>query len=77
MPTVLRKGPYRFFFFSREPLEPPHIHVEEEDNYAKFWLNPIALAASYGFSPHELRKIGKIIEEDIEIFRRSWDEFFK
>jgi hypothetical protein len=77
MPTVLKKGPYRFFFFSREPLEPPHIHVEEEDSYAKFWLNPIKLAASYGFKAHELRKIENIIEENIEQLRRSWDEFFK
>ncbi len=63
--------------FRREPLEPPHIHVEEEESYAKFWLNPIQLAASYGFSSHELRKIGRIIEENVELLRRSWDEFFK
>ncbi|MGH7393728.1 MAG: DUF4160 domain-containing protein, partial [Candidatus Rokuibacteriota bacterium] len=38
MPTVLRSGPYRFFFYSGDGGEPPHIHVEREDNTAKFWL---------------------------------------
>src|SRR5690606_5154622 len=28
MPTVLRSGSYRFFFYSLENDEPPHIHVE-------------------------------------------------
>ncbi|MGH8245034.1 MAG: DUF4160 domain-containing protein [Gammaproteobacteria bacterium] len=28
MPTVLRSGPHRFFFFSREGHEPPHVHIE-------------------------------------------------
>jgi hypothetical protein len=28
MPTVLRSGPYRFFFYSADRGEPPHVHVE-------------------------------------------------
>jgi Domain of unknown function (DUF4160) len=31
MPTVLRAGPYRFYFYSHEPNEPPHIHVDRDD----------------------------------------------
>jgi hypothetical protein len=34
MPTVLRVGPYRFFFFSGDRDEPPHIHVERDENHA-------------------------------------------
>jgi hypothetical protein len=34
MPTVLRIGPYRFFFYSNEGHEPPHIHVESADGEA-------------------------------------------
>src|SRR5260370_284948 len=30
MPTVLRWGPYRAFFYSNERGEPPHIHVRPE-----------------------------------------------
>ncbi len=30
MPTVLRRGLYRLYFFSHEPNEPPHMHVDRE-----------------------------------------------
>ena len=59
MPTVLRIGPYRFHFYSRENLEPPHIHVARDDQEAKFWLSPVSLAKNYGFSTEELRGIEK------------------
>jgi hypothetical protein len=36
MPTVLRDGPYRFYFYSHEPNEPPHVHVDRDDRSAKF-----------------------------------------
>lgn len=77
MPTVLRKGRFRFFFFSREPNEPPHIHVEAGDGYAKYWLKPVSLASSFGFKAHELNQIGKIVEENVQLFRGAWDEHFK
>jgi hypothetical protein len=48
MPTVLRIGPYRFHFYSRESNEPPHIHVARDDLEVKFWLNPISIAANFG-----------------------------
>ena len=43
MPTVLRIKGLRFFFFSNELGEPMHIHVETDDKYAKFWLDPCNL----------------------------------
>jgi hypothetical protein len=46
MPTVLRIGRYRFFFFSNESNEPPHIHVKASGDEAKFWLEPVQLAAN-------------------------------
>jgi hypothetical protein len=54
MPTVLRDGPHRFFFFSNEGEEPPHIHVETGENYAKFWLTPVTLARAVGYNASEL-----------------------
>jgi len=36
MPTILRVGPYRFFFYSADGEEPPHVHVERDDSVAKF-----------------------------------------
>jgi hypothetical protein len=57
VPTVARIGPYRFFFFSNEGSEPPHIHVQRDRALAKFWLRPVALASASAFagardSPH-------------------------
>jgi hypothetical protein len=43
MPTVLRTGPYRFFFVSLDYNEPPHVHIKRENKIAKFWLEPISL----------------------------------
>lgn len=63
MPTVLRVGPYRFHFYSREGGEPPHIHVAREEMEAKFWLRPVALAVNYGYSAAELRDIRRLVEE--------------
>ena len=63
MPTVMRIGPYRFPFYSREGNEPPHIHVAREDMESKFWLRPVALAANHGFARTELFRIEKLVEE--------------
>ena len=62
MPTVLRVGPHRFFFLSNEGGEPPHIHVETAEDYAKFWLDPVALARSVGHSASELSRLRKLVE---------------
>jgi Domain of unknown function (DUF4160) len=35
MPTVLRSGSYRFYFYSHEANEPPHVHVDRDDLSAK------------------------------------------
>lgn len=74
MPTILRIGSYRFFFYSNEKGEPPHIHVQRERFLAKFWLNPIALASSKHFSSHELRPIQKHVNENRQIFMEAWNE---
>ena len=50
MPTVYKSGPYRFFFYAGDRNEPYHIHVERDDKLAKFWLDPIRLQNSGGFS---------------------------
>jgi hypothetical protein len=63
MPTVLRIGPYRFFFYAGDRDEPPHIHIEREDNGAKFWLDPIRLRESGGFSRQEISRIHKLVTE--------------
>jgi len=61
MPTVLRSRPYRFYFHSHEPNEPPHMYVDRDDQSAKFWLDPVGLVRNFGFSPHELLAIERIV----------------
>jgi hypothetical protein len=63
MPTVMRVGPYRFHFYSREGNEPPHIHVAREEMEAKFWLRPVSLAINYGYGAAELRDIHRLVEQ--------------
>jgi hypothetical protein len=63
MPTVMRIGPYRFHFYSRENNESPHIHVTREEMEAKFWLRPVSLAGNHGFARAELNRIEKLVEE--------------
>ena len=76
MPTILRVRGHRFFFFSNEGLEPPHIHIETGENYAKFWLNPVVLAKSVGYRAKELRRLREIVEEHSELFQEKWNEYF-
>lgn len=76
MPTVLRVGPYSFYFFSHEPNEPAHVHVDRDEQSAKFWLDPIALARNFGFRAHELRMIEKIIVENHKHLINSWNGHF-
>jgi hypothetical protein len=73
MPTVLRTGPYRFYFWSHELGEPPHIHVDRDMLSAKFWLQPVSLARSIGFRAHELRKIQDVITEHLAEFMEAWN----
>jgi len=72
VPTVLRSGPYRVYFFSHEPNEPPHVHVDRHDRSAKFWLKPLALVRNFGFSLHELRRIRTLIEDNHEKLLEAW-----
>jgi hypothetical protein len=76
MPTVLRVGPYRFFFYAGDRDEPKHIHIEREDKIAKFWLDPVRLQSSGGFSRIEISKIHKIIIENHSKLLEAWDEYF-
>ena len=76
MPTVLNIKGFRFFFFSLEGNEPPHIHIEHGDCVDKFWLNPIQLASSNGFRSHKLTKIRILVIEHKELFLEKWHEHF-
>jgi hypothetical protein len=76
MPTVLRRGPYRFFFFAGDRLEPAHVHVERDDDRAKIWLDPVRLHDSGGFKRSEINRVIDMVRENNEELLRAWDEYF-
>ena len=76
MPTVFRSGPYRVYFHSHEPNEAPHVHVDRDDQSAKFWLRPVALARNLGLSPVELRLVQRMLKENAGSLLEKWNARF-
>lgn len=76
MPTVLRMLGYRFFFYSLEGHEPPHIHVERGDKLAKYWLDPVECAAAQRFRAHELTHVRTLVILHRRIFVEAWNAHF-
>ena len=76
MPTVLKIGPYRFFFYSGDGREPPHIHVERDDSVAKFWLNPVRLARSGGFVKAEVPRYRSAVDKYASELLEAGNDYF-
>jgi hypothetical protein len=76
MPTIFRTGGYRFFFFSNEGSETPHVHIESGRGYAKMRLDPVELVASIGYNGRELTAVGRIVKEHAEFFKERWNAYF-
>lgn len=75
MPTIPGiPGPYRFYFYSFDCAEPVHVHVERDRAVCKFWLHPVALASSRGYSAHEVNRIRKLVFRYGEAIRDAWTE---
>jgi hypothetical protein len=76
MPTVLRVGPYRFYFYSHEPNEPAHVRVDRDAGSAKFWLNPIGLVRNLGLRASDLRDVERIIRDHQGQLLEAWNGYF-
>ena len=76
MPTVLRVGPYRFFFFASDGAEPVHIHVERDKLRAKIWLSPLRIAWNQGFAPKELNRVLVIVRQHADRIVEEWNHAF-
>jgi hypothetical protein len=77
MPTVLRVGPYRFFFYAGDHDEPPHVHVERDDKIAKFWLDPLRLQNNKGVARAEIGRIQKLLSEHQQELIEAWHDYFR
>jgi hypothetical protein len=77
MPSIIKYGRWRIFFYSNEGSEPPHVHVEAADATAKFWLAPVALVGSHGFRPRELRQLERFLKQHRTSLLEAWNEHFR
>lgn len=68
--------PPLLLFDSSDREEPPHVHVERDQNLAKFWLEPVRLQRSGGFRRPELRRVDRLVVENMERLLREWHGFF-
>jgi hypothetical protein len=76
VPTVLRWRGYRFYFFSNEGQEPPHVHVDHAGLTAKFWLIEVRLARNIGYSDRQLAELSSKIAEERVRFLEVWRDYF-
>ena len=76
MPTVMRIGPFRLYFYSHEPNEPPHVHVDRGEATIKVWLSPVEVSRGRGFRAHEIGGIVAMVEEHREALLEAWHDYF-
>ena len=76
MPTVLRVGAFRFYFFSHEPNEPPHVHIDRGSATLKVWLESVEVAKSRGFRAHEIGGIVAMVDQRKAQLLEAWHEYF-
>jgi len=77
--VILRHEGFTFFFYANEgnPREPSHIHVRRDGMEAKFWLTPeVRIAYNEGFDARIQRALIAVIEANVNLIERKWDEFF-
>jgi hypothetical protein len=76
MPTLLRWKGYRFFFYSADGWEPPHIHIVKDGHEAKIWLRDMNVAVNLGYSARELNEIIRETREHRDAFMEAWNDHF-
>jgi hypothetical protein len=77
VPTLLVADGFRFYFFSNEVQEPPHVHVEKAGGAAKLWLAPVRFAYAMGFNRRDLRRIRELAFLHQAMFISRWNEHFR
>ena len=76
MPTILRVEGYRLYFYSHEPGEPPHVHIDKGSATAQVWLHDASVARSSGFTAQELGKLQRLGRGEQVVLKGAWDAFF-
>ena len=68
---------YWLKFSSLDAGEPAHIHISSDGGAAKFWLDPVRLAANHGYNKYELQKAQHFVEEHKEWLMDEWKKFWE
>jgi hypothetical protein len=76
MPTLLRWNGFRFYFFSSDGDEPPHVHIDRDAATAKYWLSPVRLARNVGLNARDLRLVEDKVSEEQGRFLEAWHGYF-
>jgi uncharacterized protein DUF4160 len=76
VPTVLRWGSYRAFFYSNEGDEPAHVHIRAGNKEVKVWLHNLSMAVNMGFAAHELGDIIRHLRANREQLLAAWNDYF-
>ena len=76
MPAIFRKDGFRFYFYSCETGEPPHIHVQYQAATAKFWIKPVRLSSNQGLKSKDLAKAARLVCENENLISEKWNEYF-
>lgn len=76
MPTVLRVDGFRLYFYSHEPNEPPHVHIDRSEASAKVWLELVALARNLGYPARDLTRILALVRERRDELLEAWHGHF-
>jgi len=75
MPEVFRIFGMRFFFFANEHL-PIHIHVQNADGRAKFYVLPkVKLVVNKGLKASDIKLAESVIEENKTTIIKAWEVF--
>jgi hypothetical protein len=75
MPSIMRTGKYRVFFFSQEGPR-KHVHVETSDGIVKIWLDDLSVKDVENLSAKQVRDIVKFVRPHREEFERRWNAHF-
>ncbi|HME27555.1 MAG TPA: DUF4160 domain-containing protein [Acetobacteraceae bacterium] len=76
MPTTLREAGFRFYFYSSDRREPPHVHVDRGGASAKIWLERVEVARNIGFAAQELGDIVRLVRGRRTELLEAWHVHF-
>jgi hypothetical protein len=76
MPTILREDGHRFYFYSHEPNEPAHVHVDKGGGSAQIWLESVTVARSVGLTPRDLAELVRLARIHRDRLMEAWHGYF-